>query len=409
MKEKLIIRNFGPIKDVELELGRFNVLIGEQATGKSTVAKLLAVCRYFSYIVDTSYLTLLTKEQQNTFLQGLESWGLGEFVNEDSHIFYQSHNYTLTVRSKKVTRKFKISGKEVEAEQIQLNPTLENTSKEFQGLLEELDRIRPVMKNPDEDYAFLDWNAPTSFYQNDVARVMDNPFYLPAERGLQSIFSLGKNTIQNISDSLFNQLANLDRIARLFKNETVIEPLEIIYKNVDGRGYIKKPNDSKFFSLFNAATGYQSTIPVVLVIKYYNDHKRKNKTLIVEEVELNLYPTAQRKTVQYLADEVMNYGNSVLLTTHSPYVLTSLNNLIYAYRLGQLHREKIEQIIERKYWLNESEVSVYKMLPDGTCENIFDNDEGLIKAEKIDDVSSELNKVFDQLMNVEFKKDDQDA
>ena len=53
LKEKLIIQNFGPIKHIELDLGIVNVLIGEQATGKSTVAKLLAVCRYFSFIIDS--------------------------------------------------------------------------------------------------------------------------------------------------------------------------------------------------------------------------------------------------------------------------------------------------------------------------------------------------------------------
>ncbi|MEO7801731.1 MAG: AAA family ATPase, partial [Ginsengibacter sp.] len=41
MKEKLIIKNFGPIKSVEIELRMFNVLIGDQGTGKSTIAKVL--------------------------------------------------------------------------------------------------------------------------------------------------------------------------------------------------------------------------------------------------------------------------------------------------------------------------------------------------------------------------------
>jgi len=44
-KETLIVKNFGPIKDVELELGKVNVFIGEQAGGKSTLAKLIAICR----------------------------------------------------------------------------------------------------------------------------------------------------------------------------------------------------------------------------------------------------------------------------------------------------------------------------------------------------------------------------
>ncbi|HEX8677413.1 MAG TPA: AAA family ATPase, partial [Segetibacter sp.] len=54
MKEKLVIKNFGPIENVELELRRFNVLIGENSTGKSTVAKVLvSIYSYLESIVAT--------------------------------------------------------------------------------------------------------------------------------------------------------------------------------------------------------------------------------------------------------------------------------------------------------------------------------------------------------------------
>ena len=45
MSETLTIRNFGPIKDMTLELRAVNILIGDQGTGKSTVAKLLTVIK----------------------------------------------------------------------------------------------------------------------------------------------------------------------------------------------------------------------------------------------------------------------------------------------------------------------------------------------------------------------------
>ena len=41
MKETLHIKNFGPIKEVKLELGKVNVLIGEQGTGKSAIVRLI--------------------------------------------------------------------------------------------------------------------------------------------------------------------------------------------------------------------------------------------------------------------------------------------------------------------------------------------------------------------------------
>ena len=35
------INNFGPVKNARIELHRLTVLIGEQASGKSTIAKLI--------------------------------------------------------------------------------------------------------------------------------------------------------------------------------------------------------------------------------------------------------------------------------------------------------------------------------------------------------------------------------
>ncbi|MEK0188739.1 hypothetical protein [Microcoleus anatoxicus] len=41
MAEKLTVKNFAGITDLELEIKRINILIGPQASGKSVCAKLL--------------------------------------------------------------------------------------------------------------------------------------------------------------------------------------------------------------------------------------------------------------------------------------------------------------------------------------------------------------------------------
>lgn len=402
MNEKLIIKNFGPIKSVELELSRFNVLIGENATGKSTVAKVLAVCRYFSYIKwDGSFE--IPSPNESHFSLGLAAWGLSEFIKAESFIFYECQHYSLIVENKKINFPEYDSENDKVTEILipVFSETLKPLSTEFNHLLSELENLKP---KPNNGYGYEDpfWRVPISFYQNNVAKVMDNPFYLPTERGLQSIFSLGKSSIQNISDSLFNQFARIDQVARLFKNETSIEPLDITYKNDNGKGYIRKNNEDKFFSLFSAASGYQSTIPIILVIKYYTELRKKDKTFIIEEPELNLFPVAQNRLMQYLVDKIMNYRNSILVTTHSPYILTSLNNLMYAYQVGQKYQQETNAIIEKKYWINPDDVSAYMLLPNGTCEEILDREEKLIRAEKIDGVSGFLNEQFDALLNIEL-------
>ncbi|HEY4147963.1 MAG TPA: AAA family ATPase [Chitinophagaceae bacterium] len=403
MKEKLVIKNFGPIKSVELELGRMTVLIGEQATGKSTVAKLLAVCRYFSYIYWDGGI-VIPSPNESIFSLGLNEWGLTEAIKADSYIYYECKHYSLTVENEVV--KIPVHDDDtnsviLETEDV-FTEKLTPLSNEFTHLLENLETLK--RKSRSESNFGVGWNVPISFFKNDVAKIMDNPFYLPTERGLQSIFSLGKSSIQNISDSLFNQFAQLDQIARLFKKETIIEPLNITYKNIDGKGYIKKNNEERFFSLFSAASGYQSTIPVVLLAKYYSEIRRKNKTFIIEEPELNLFPAAQQKLMQYMVDIVVNRGSSILATTHSPYVLASFNNMLYAYQIGQKKPNETAEIVDQRHWLNPDDVSAYMLLPDGTCENILDTEENMIKAEKIDEVSGILNEQFNALLNIEFDK-----
>lgn len=396
MKEKLIIKNFGPIKSVELDLGRFNILIGEQATGKSTVAKVLAVCRYFSYIVgeDDGW-------GDNPFEEGLNAWGLRESIQRDSFIYYKCKHYSITIQrtTKRDTDGETEEGHPIEFDVDYFSYKLDPISSEFIYLVKELDNIKPKENNNPYDFSFVGWAIPASFFQNNVSKVMDNPFYLPAERGLQSIFSIGKSSIGNLSDALFNQFARMDGIARQFKKDTLIEPLNIYYQNRDGHGFIRKANETQYYSLYNAASGYQSTIPVALLMKYYTELRKKSKTLIIEEPELNLYPIAQYDLMKYLIEKTNANKNSLFIATHSPYILASINNLLLASKYGS---DKVNEIIPEKYWLNINDVSAYKLLPNGEAEDIIDEESGQIKAEKIDGASQVISGEYEKIMDVAF-------
>ena len=49
MADKLIVRDFGPIKNAELDTKKTTVLIGPQGSGKSTLAKLVATSTNISW------------------------------------------------------------------------------------------------------------------------------------------------------------------------------------------------------------------------------------------------------------------------------------------------------------------------------------------------------------------------
>lgn len=368
---------------------------------------MLAVCRYFSYIVSDQ--GEFSYPIENRFLEGLTTWGLDESLNSDSVIVYKNKHYSLEAKY----RFFEGVEHDDEGNQISFReqlflPTLTDLSTEFINLLDELNKIKPKSATGLHDFSSLFWTIPTSFFKNDVAAVLDNPFYLPTERGLQSIFSLGKSSIPNISDSLFNQLARLDQISRTFNKETVIDPLSITFINETGRAYVKKIGENRSHSLSKGASGYQSGIPIVLVIKYYNDIRKKAKTLLIEEPELNLFPSTQKLLVNYLVESSVKFGHTILLTTHSPYVLTSINNLMYAYEVGQKDEDGVSKIIPKKNWVNPSDVSVYRLLADGTCKKIIEKTEDgtLIDASEIDGISRELNSEFDELIRLDMENTD---
>ena len=394
MSEKLIIKNFGPIKDVELELKRFNVLIGENATGKSTVAKLLGFCKYFSNI-EGPYFDEENNEQVNhgidEIYENLQKWGLSEYIRPHSYVSYECDDYRFVF-----DYQWNIGT---------LNPYSELNKKKGAFLLASyLYPKTNVFRKLIKDYATVVENDALipEFYINFVGKVMDNPFLLFTERGLQSIFSLGKDFSSNLTDPLFRYFVNVDRITRLFKEETQIEPLHVYYKNVDGKSVVRKNDEETFVSLHDAASGYKSLIPIVLLVKYYKDIRRKKKSFIIEEPEQNLFPKAQYELVKFLVEQSF-WHNSFLVTTHSPYILTSLNNLMYAFELGQ-HKnreDKVESVIDNINWLNPKNVSAYRLLNDGTARNIIDMKEGLINADEIDEVSNILNDEFDKLIEIE--------
>lgn len=363
MKEKLIIKNFGPIKSVELELRRFNVLIGENSTGKSTVAKVLDIIHNLFYTTGEGQSGLMRYSELNSvsrFKKHLAVYQIDKYLTKESII--------------KLEIKEAWNGKDVffyfEDENISTN-------------------IAELVKT---DYILY-----------------NNTTYIPADRIATSLFSSA--TWPGLIDieegridipKYFLRFINLfERLKKARDEFDFTEILGIKFRQDDGIDKIILNNGS-VISINESASAIQSNLSLCTIIDWQSDKRETYTIFIIEEPELNLFPTAQDKLTQYLVDKTMNNPNSMLLTTHSPYILTSLNNLIYAYKVGQMHREETESIIGKKYWINPDDVSVYMMLPNGEREDIFDRQEGLIKAEKIDGVTNELNEQFSSLLNLEF-------
>ena len=366
MKEKLIIKNFGPIKNVEFELNLINILIGDQGTGKSTFSKLYTLLYNYAYY-DIFDIKVENSHDPNTlkFLKNLELFGVTNYLHDDTEIIFNSPRFNFEFSEGVVKTK---------------HPEL------YKMMVSELsERLK-------EHFGFD---------------------YIPAERVFVStladvLFAL--NQFGTKLPTLFNRFGNKFSSARKEKVRREYQYLlgaDFIHNN--GVDSIMMSN-GKTLPLSDSSTGIQGTMPLLIVFDSIVEGITPNETIsprsliVIEEPELNLFPETQKKVIEYIVSKNRENGSykvRLILNTQSPYILTSLNNLIYAYKVGKNHKSLVEKVIKEKYWINPADISAYMMLPNGKCESIIDKD-GLIQAEKIDEVSRKLNSEFDLLQNIEL-------
>ena len=129
-------------------------------------------------------------------------------------------------------------------------------------------------------------------------------------------------------------------------------------------------------------------------------------SIYIEEPEAHIFPATQRSIVELIATVYNARKNSLqfILTTHSPYILTSFNNLLQAGMLAaDADEEKvkaIEKLVPKSRFIQPEEIAVYSVA-DGYCKSIMDESTGLIDANIIDEVSNELAVQFDELLDLE--------
>lgn len=127
-------------------------------------------------------------------------------------------------------------------------------------------------------------------------------------------------------------------------------------------------------------------------------HKQKT-FIIIEEPEAHLFPDAQRTMVELISLMMRVTDSIVMLTTHSPYILTSANLLVYA---GSIEKQvnKVNLIIDSAVRIPPNDFIGYS-ISEGTLQDIYDREVHMMDAEYIDQISTSINKDLDKLLEIE--------
>lgn len=423
---RIKIKNFGPIREGFLEndgwidVKKVTVLIGDQCSGKSTVAKLISV---FTWLEKNIVRKSITTEQLNmeVFKNLCRQQEIVEYFSKDTILKYvgdayefeydekaESFNATINDNNYRnyvlpkiqyvsaarnlLTILYNISFKNI----VDKDGNIIDLASNIPVMVKELNKeyIKALMEFANEGFA-LPINDTSVFFQEHKTFIKtgDKPISMAAaSSGVQSITPLllvSHSLSEKVRGDIFDKIQNIDdNLKNKIENELSKENEELT---------------ERFKQIYSFGKGVLSVLSVNDDVELLKEKLRQfipsSFVNIVEEPEQNLFPNSQQKVINSLIE----YNNAIkenklIISTHSPYILSALNNSILAEEAFEKTGKSIDSYAPEKR-VAYADVSAY-LLEDGKIYNIKDEETRLIKAEAIDNCSEEINSDFDNLLDL---------
>jgi predicted ATP-dependent endonuclease of OLD family len=363
----LIIKNIGPLKEVDIALSKINLIIGPQSTGKSCILKIASFCAWLEKIIclfqlSEGFLSKITIKDRLIKFHNLDG-----YFRDESFFSYETE-----------VMKYSFSFKD--------NSTT------------------------------FEWKEGRHKYKRSKIS------YIVAERNILSVvpnwfeLKLSDNSVRNFMTEWQN--------ARNYNGDREKLPIlntDIDYKYDKERGIdrIILSNGNEL-SLLNASSGLQSLVPLFVFIDYiakgfYDSHlmsvedlnnntaKYDHSDIYLEEPEENLFPETQIDLVNWLA-EILNgeRNHTLFIATHSPYIMSAFNNLIQAGDIIEESPEKkaeVEKIIGGNRAIKYNDVAAFA-IANGSVHSIKDDELRLMSPSELDTVSDDISNIFNQLLEL---------
>lgn len=419
--QKLTVKSFSCITEAELDFQRLTVLIGPQASGKSVLCKLayFFIDALFYQIESINrgapigdYINALHDRFCDWF--PVKAWGGGKF-----ELSFLAGSFGIAVSRKIYRKQLK------DDFSLKLN---EATREAYEKNLRWAEATKKKAKSEEDLTMSFNWRVYETIGKSVQALMgadaVSTQTFIPAGRSFFT--SVGKAL------AAFEQGRMLDPLTiRFGRTYTAYKERQLKYLHrderksidrlssafaqilggkltIDGdREYVVTP-DGREMPLFALSSGQQELLPLVTILPMMSLNSGSNggRLIYIEEMEAHLFPAAQSKMVELLASmhSIRSHRLQTVLTTHSPYVLSKINNLLYAGRLGSRasasKRAAVEKIVPRESWLSVSNVAAYA-IKNGVLHSIKDSD-GFINGDYLDDVSGDIGREFASLQEVEY-------
>ena len=381
VKEILKVHNFGPVKALDIEFKPITLFIGTQGSGKSTVSKLLTICRDNDW-----YIRLLDRQD---VMKPFADFNIEEYFKPDTYIYY-SMDDEIEVVYESGEFKLNISGLSPDVSRVRLREKVQQANE---------DLIKQYMSEPSE-IGLIDNNV-----LNANSRTM---LYIPAERNLVGNLSSALASIMLAKIPLSNTIIEYMSLFEKAKKEYPrynIPFLGVRYEKKEGNERIVVSEDGKDLPLNACSSGLQSVLPMIMVIDYALKVSCFD-SFVIEEPEQNLFPKNQRELLSFITSRLKS-AHQFVITSHSPYLLSSLNVLMLAHTLYENAsvQNEVAAIVPADAMVNPEDVAVYGLTPENEeyCTSLIQKRTGLISVNALDSVSENIGDDYDRLYRIYLK------
>ena len=415
--KKLYLKNFGPIDSCEIIIEDFTILTGPQAAGKSTIAKAIAFFRTIkddfceclikqkTTSIRTKLKTSVTTQIRHKFLQ---LFGSSRAMDSNMQMKYHFDEDTFI----SVTLKYTEGGDFISPKFIFLTFS-ENIEK----------YINTPHDAESKETIISDLNA---LFKDDYETI-----FVPAGRNLITLLTDQMNYLFTMMDA--EQRKSIDYctqkyVERILKirpsfnsgiekyiaikgkgklNSEINKCIELaqsvlkgkyVFENGEEKLYLNN-NSSRYVKINYTSSGQQEIVWLINILLYQLANETKT-FVIIEEPEAHLYPSAQ-KTISEIISVFMGHQNTALVTTHSPYILGAINNMIFANKIagkaGSSRHESVKTILDKKTWIKQC-AAFY--VNNGMVSSCLEKEGDLIKNEVIDGASESINCDYDSLFEI---------
>ena len=406
---KIKIRYFGPIKegfnenDGFFDVKKITVFIGNQGTGKSSVAKLISTFIWLEKALYRGDITTNEVARKNKFENTYCDYHrLKDYFQNNTEIEYIGEAYKFSYTNGKFNVTSNESNNSYLIPKIMYVPAERNflsavsRPEKLKGLplplytfLDEFDRSQQELS---ESLALPIGNLKFQYQKlNKIASIVGDNYkikLLDASSGLQSSVPLFVVS-RNLSMYINREKDGSKKEISIEEEKKIRAEIQKILSNN------KLSDDLKKVALEVLSSRYKSAC-------FVN---------IVEEIEQNLFPESQ-KEILYKLLEFANYsqGNKLILTTHSPYIINYLTLAIKGFSVLQTinsssinenRKTQLNKIVPYQSCIDSSNAIVYELTDNGVIRKLS-NKEGIPSDENyLNQSLAEANQLFDGLLEIE--------